>query len=91
MTDQSIDTTNWDVRQSQAVMTRSFDFSSYTDTRRFLDDLAELSERTGYYPNLNFNRTQVNVSIYSEEKTLGEAEYQFARATDALLTTSGQE
>lgn len=90
MTEQSIDTTNWDVRQNPAVMTRSFDFSSYSDTRRFLDELAELSERSGYYPNLNFNRTQVNVTIYSEEKTLGEAEYRFAEATDALAA-SGEE
>jgi len=87
MTEQSIDISNWDVRQNTAVMTRSFDFPSYTDTRRFLDSLAELSERTGYYPNLNFNRTQVNVSIYSEDKTLGETEYRFAEATDALATT----
>ena len=90
MTEKSIDTNAWDVRESPPVMSRSFQFSSYTDTRRFLDELAELSERTGYYPNLNFNRTQVNVSIVTDEKNLGQAEYQFAEATDALMLSASQ-
>lgn len=40
-----------------------FEFGSYGETRRFLDQLAALSERENFYPNINFAKTYVNVSI----------------------------
>lgn len=50
-----------------------FDFGSYGEARRFLDKLAELSKRVGYYPNINFGKTYVNVSIDAEgQMELGE-------------------
>lgn len=50
-----------------------FDFGSYVEARRFLDQLAELSKRDGYYPNINFGKTYVNVSIDAEgQMELGE-------------------
>ena len=76
----------WDVQKNTKGMTRRFDFESYNETRRFLDDLAGLSERSGYYPNLNFTRTHVNVSIESEADALQEKDYEFAAETDALIS-----
>lgn len=50
-----------------------FDFGSYGEARHFLDQLAELSKRDGYYPNINFGKTYVNVSIDAEgQMELGE-------------------
>jgi 4a-hydroxytetrahydrobiopterin dehydratase len=43
-----------------------FEFSSYGEMRRFLDQLAEMSKRDSYYPNINFGKTYVNVSIDAE-------------------------
>lgn len=78
---------SWSIERNTTGMTRRFSFDSYSDTRRFLDDLADLSEQTGYYPNLNFNRTQVNVSIEAGSDELGSKEYAFAAETDALVST----
>ncbi|MDD5391009.1 MAG: 4a-hydroxytetrahydrobiopterin dehydratase [Gallionellaceae bacterium] len=75
---------NWQMLQNEALMTRRFDFASYAQTRAFLDALAKLSEKTGYYPDLNFAKTHVSVSVAPAEKKLGTTEYAFARQVDAL-------
>ncbi|MHB1566736.1 MAG: 4a-hydroxytetrahydrobiopterin dehydratase [Acidiferrobacter sp.] len=74
----------WQVHQKPPLLTRRFDFTAYAETRKFLDDLAGLSERTGYYPDLSFGKTRVNVSIAARAETLGEAEFHFAAQADAL-------
>lgn len=50
-----------------------FEFATYGATRDFLDLLADLSKREGYYPNINFGKTYVNVSMDAEgQAALGE-------------------
>ena len=46
-----------------------FEFSSYGETRHFLDLLADLSKRENFYPSINFGKTYVNVSIDAEDQT----------------------
>lgn len=74
----------WRFQKRPLGMTRSFTFEEYDHTRQFLDDLSDLSEKTGYYPNINFTRTQVNLSIESESDALGDTELNFATATNDL-------
>lgn len=58
-----------------------FDFNSYGATRRFLDRLSDLSKRDDYYPNINFGKTYVNVSIDAEgQMALGERQTAFFEA-----------
>lgn len=76
---------SWSIQQRPPTMSRRYEFVDYAQTRQFLDDLAALSERTGYYPNLTFNRHQVTVSIAADAEALGETEYCFATEADALL------
>lgn len=80
----------WTTQKRPAGLSRSYEFESYDATRQFLDDLADLSERVGYYPNLNFNRTQVKVTIEADADGLCQRDYDFAVETDALLTTQQQ-
>lgn len=75
----------WEPQKLPVGMSRSYAFDSYQETRQFLDDLAELSERMDYYPNLNFTRTQVTVRIQTESTELGQVEYDFATGADAIL------
>jgi pterin-4a-carbinolamine dehydratase len=75
----------WQVQQTPPLLSRRFEFASYAETRRFLDGLQPIAERAGYYPDLNFSRTHVSVSIAARDERLGEAEYRFARQTEALL------
>lgn len=77
-------TENWLIRKRPGIMTRRYDFASYRETRQFLDDLSVLSERVGYYPDLNFGKTHVNVSVASQGDDLGDAEYEFSAEVDTL-------
>lgn len=74
----------WQVQTRPPVMTRRFDFPDYAATRAFLDGLAKLSEKSGYYPDLNFAKTHVSVTLAAREEALGPDEYAFAGQVDAL-------
>lgn len=83
MTDSS-DLTGWRLNNEPPVMTKRYEFDSYDETRLFVNALADLSEKTGYFPNLTFNRLQVTVTIFTDEKALGDKEFGFALETDRL-------
>jgi pterin-4a-carbinolamine dehydratase len=78
--------TGWQVQAKPPVMTRRFDFPDYAATRGFLDGLSKLSEKSGYYPDLNFAKTHVSVSVAARGEVLGPDEYAFAGRVDALAT-----
>ena len=62
-----------------------FEFATYGATRVFLDLLADLSKREDYYPNLNFGKTYVNVSMDAESQAaLGERADAFVEEMKAL-------
>lgn len=74
----------WQVQAKPPVMTRRFEFPDYAATRAFLEGLAKLSEKSGYYPDLNFAKTHVSVSVAARDAALGPDEYTFAGRVDAL-------
>ena len=66
------------------VLNWRFEFASYGETRHFLDQLADLSKREDYYPNVSFGKTYVNVSIDAEGQTeLGAREAAFVEEMKA--------
>lgn len=83
MTDAS-DLTGWRINNEPPVMTKRYEFESYDETRLFVNALADLSEKTSYFPNLTFSKVQVTVTIFTDEKELGEKEFDFALETDKL-------
>lgn len=80
---------NWRIQERPPLMTRRYDFATYAETRKFLDDLAAVSERTGYFPDLNFGKTHVNVSVAPRDEALGETERAFAAQADSLAAQLG--
>ncbi len=65
---------------------RRFEFSGYAETRAFLDRLAGLSETAGYYPDLGFGRTHVNVTIrLAKDEAVRNAAFDFAVQAGALM------
>ena len=61
-----------------------FEFSSYSETRKFLDCLSDLSKREAFYPNINFAKTYVNISIDAEgQADLGARRDAFVREMTA--------
>ncbi|MGF1548523.1 MAG: 4a-hydroxytetrahydrobiopterin dehydratase [Thiotrichales bacterium] len=74
----------WQIQPRKDRMVRRYEFTSYAQTRAFLDRLAALSEREGFYPDLNFGKTHVNVTIDARECVLGAVDAEFATEVDAL-------
>ncbi|MHB8167731.1 MAG: 4a-hydroxytetrahydrobiopterin dehydratase [Sulfuricella sp.] len=67
------------------TLSRRFDFGSYAETRQFLDQLADLSKREDYYPNVSFGKTYANVSIDGEGlAALSERKSAFISEMEAL-------
>ena len=82
----------WKFQKNPPGITRSYEFASYQDTSKFLEELAELSEKMNFYPNLNFTRTQVNVNIDIDGKVddldKNQIEYDFAVQAESLKQAS---
>ncbi len=76
----------WTVQEHIQLMFRRFDFSSYDEVRSFLDELGDLSEEEGYYPDLTFSRTYVNVTIKARGKELAQADFNFSAKVDAAAS-----
>lgn len=81
----------WERRERPAQLFRRFEFAAYGETRAFLDALARLSEEDGYYPDISFGTTYVNVTIRPRAgEALAEADLAFARRASALADTPAQ-
>jgi pterin-4a-carbinolamine dehydratase len=65
---------------------RRFSFAKYAETRAFLDRLAELSERTGRYPDIGFGPTYANVTLHASGGQLAAADSEFAAAINGLAS-----
>lgn len=52
----------------QKTLYRRFEFDNYAGTREFLDRLADLSERSGFYPNVDFGTTYVRIGIEADDQ-----------------------
>jgi len=75
----------WKPVERPPALFRRFEFGSYGQTRDFLDRLAQLSERTGLYPDLGFGKAHVNVTIHGAGGNLpGATEIDFASIAAGL-------
>ena len=77
----------WTVRKKQARLERRIEFDDYEQTRQFLEQAAELSEKVGYYPDMSFGRTYVSVTIYpqDDEEQISTELFNFASEMDKLV------
>ena len=57
----------WRERERPLRLERRLIFSSYESTRIFLEQSEKLSEEMSIYPNMNFGRTYVNLTLFAEE------------------------
>lgn len=79
----------WTRRSRPDRLERRIEFEDYSSTREFLEQLSELSERHGLFPDISFGRTYVNLTLRpgteGNEVHLSQEEETFAAAIDALL------
>lgn len=78
----------WRAQQRPPLLTRRFEFGCYAETRAWLDALADWSERTGVYPDLNFGRTYVNVTLSAQGPALTPDDLRLAAAVTDLVGPS---
>lgn len=80
----------WSLQRRPPALTRRYSFASYGATRDFLDALAEWSEQCGYYPDLGFGTTYVNVTLNLTGDAPTPEEEARTTAIDALAADPGQ-
>lgn len=79
----------WEARGKPPTLFRRFEFSRYSETRDFLDALAELAETHDRHPqNINFGSNYVNVTLEATADQLTSADCEFAQAIVALNVIS---
>lgn len=61
--------------------------ADYDATRDLLDRMAELCERAGFYPDISFGRTYINMTIHAEDGAteIGAERAALASQIDALI------
>lgn len=80
-------TSHWKVRENPSRLEGRLEFPDYRHTRGFLDEAAKLSQQTGFYPDMSFGRTYVNLSLYLDARArdFTEAQRRYARLVDDLV------
>lgn len=79
----------WNERKRPVCLEKRFEFSTYGDTRVFLDRLGCLSEAQDRFPDLSFGKTYVNVTLRplsdDDDAALTCDDHAFARRIDELV------
>lgn len=75
----------WLKQDLPPLLSKRFEFESYSETRRFLDGVTRLSEKKQLYPNLSFGKTYVSVTIDAEGKKLSPQCITLAQEIDGLV------
>lgn len=85
MADTSNPIPEWQRRDLPPLLSRRFEFAGYSETRRFLDAAAKVSEELGLYPNMSFGKTYASVTIDRSGEKIGPEEVALAQRIDALV------
>ncbi|PKY10462.1 hypothetical protein B1757_09680 [Acidithiobacillus marinus] len=72
----------WEIQRHPLGWSKRYAFANYAQTRHFLDLLTAVSEKLGYYPNLNFAKTYVVIAIQFENDAVDPERAKFAAAAD---------
>jgi len=81
---------NWKQRKRPARFERRIEFDNYDLTREFLDLTAEISEKEGFYPDMNFGPKHVSMTIHTDENNgeLEESQLRFINAVNKFAPAS---
>jgi len=80
---------NWQPRKKPARLERRIEFSDYEQIREFLDRAANLSEKEDYYPDMNFSRNHVSITLHAKDDAdeVTEDMLRYAKLVDSLVPT----
>ena len=79
----------WTERKRPVCLEKRFEFSTYGETRDFLDRLGCLSESQNRFPDLSFGKTYVNVTLRplsdDSDAALTSDDHAFVKRIDELI------
>ena len=79
----------WTERKRPVCLEKRFEFSTYGETRDFLDRLGCLSESQSRFPDLSFGKTYVNVTLRplsdDSDAALTVDDHAFVKRIDELI------
>ena len=79
----------WTERKRPVCLEKRFEFSTYGETRDFLDRLGCLSESQNRFPDLSFAKTYVNVTLRplsdDSDAALTVDDHAFVKRIDELI------
>jgi 4a-hydroxytetrahydrobiopterin dehydratase len=75
----------WLKQDLPPTLSQRYEFENYAATRRFLDDVAKLSEQTQLYPNLSFGKNYVGVTIDANGQKISAEHVALAQKIDELF------
>ena len=80
---------NWREKNRPARLEKRYEFENYDKLRSFLDDVADLSEQKGLFPDIGFGSTYANFTIHTDEGSseLSAVQREFAALLDSLETS----
>ncbi|MDD3575397.1 4a-hydroxytetrahydrobiopterin dehydratase [Halothiobacillus sp.] len=81
---------DWTRQDLPPMLSRRFEFESYSATRAFLDNVAKIAESVKHYPNLSFGKTYVSVTLDEGGSKIGSESVALAQKIDALLLNEGK-
>lgn len=79
---------NWTLRKRPLMLERRIDFDNYDLTREFLDKSADLSEQAGVYPDMNFARTHVSMTLTPDGDEFSETQLSFAEQINGFASSN---
>ncbi len=81
---------NWTLRERPLMLERRIEFENYGLVRDFLNRSADLSEKEGVYPDMNFSRTHVSMTLLPNEgcTEFDEAQLRFANEVNRFAPSN---
>jgi len=79
-------TQDWQQRNRPMRLEKRYEFACYDDLRKFLDEVADVSERNGVYPDIGFGKTYANFTIHLDvgKSDITDQQREFAATLDSL-------
>ena len=72
----------WNERESPLRIEKRFEFEQYSKISKFMEKIEKLCKEKDIYPNINFGKNFVSLSIFLDNKEISEREKDFSKDID---------
>ena len=76
----------WDERKSPLRLERRFEFDSYKESSKFMQEIDSLCKENKIYPNISFGSKFVSITIFSDLEEISIEEREFTDKINEKFT-----